>query len=86
MMSPLSRRDFLLRSGIIGCSLAASPLVTPVSLAQTPWDNRLVVIILRGGMDGLDAVQPYGDPALRQLRSSLFPLLKSQMQRQRAII
>lgn len=71
MTSPLSRRDFLLRSGIIGCSLAASPLVTPVSLAQTPWDNRLVVIILRGGMDGLDAVQPYGDPALRQLRSTL---------------
>lgn len=71
MTSPLSRRAFLMRSGLIGCSLAASPLVTPVSFAQTPWDNRLVVIILRGGLDGLDAVQPYGDPALRQLRSEL---------------
>lgn len=71
MSSSLSRRDFLLRSGIIGCSLAASPLVTPVSFAQTPWDNRLVVIILRGGMDGLDVVQPYGDPALRGLRTTL---------------
>ena len=48
---------------------AASPLLTPVSLAAAPWDTRLVVIILRGGMDGLDVVQPYGDagtsPALR---------------------
>jgi uncharacterized protein (DUF1501 family) len=71
MTSSLSRRAFLVRSGLIGCSLAASPLMTPVSFAQTPWDNRLVVIILRGGMDGLDAVQPYGDPALRGLRGSL---------------
>lgn len=71
MSNALSRRDFLLRSGVIGCSLAASPLVTPVSFAATPWDTRLVVLILRGGMDGLDVVQPYGDPALRALRPSL---------------
>lgn len=71
MTSELSRRAFLTRSGILGCSLAASPLITPVSFAQTPWDTRLVVIILRGGMDGLDAVQPYGDPALRRLRGTL---------------
>jgi uncharacterized protein (DUF1501 family) len=71
MTSSLSRRAFLVRSGLIGCSLAASPLMAPVSFAQTPWDNRLVVIILRGGMDGLDAVQPYGDPALRGLRGTL---------------
>ncbi|MEO0402629.1 MAG: DUF1501 domain-containing protein [Pseudomonadota bacterium] len=71
MPSPLSRRDFLMRSGVVGCSLAASPLLTPVSFAATPWDTRLVVIILRGGMDGLDVVQPYGDPALAQLRQNL---------------
>ena len=71
MPAPLSRRDFLMRSGLIGCSLAASPLVTPVSFAATPWDTRLVIIILRGGMDGLDVVQPYGDPGLARLRGSL---------------
>jgi uncharacterized protein (DUF1501 family) len=71
MTSDLSRRAFLTRTGLLGCSLAASPFMTPVSFAQTPWDNRLVVIILRGGMDGLDAVQPYGDPALRTLRRTL---------------
>ncbi|WP_299649923.1 DUF1501 domain-containing protein [uncultured Tateyamaria sp.] len=71
MSSPLSRRAFLARSGLVGCSLAASPLLTPVSLAAAPWDTRLVVIILRGGMDGLDVVQPYGDPAFSKLRGSL---------------
>ncbi|WP_299746065.1 DUF1501 domain-containing protein [uncultured Tateyamaria sp.] len=71
MPSSLSRRDFLARTGVIGCSLAASPLLTPVSFAAAPWDTRLVVIILRGGMDGLDVVQPYGDPAFNTLRGSL---------------
>jgi uncharacterized protein (DUF1501 family) len=70
-MDLLSRRNFLARTGLIGCSLAASPLVTPVSFAAAPWDTRLVVIILRGGLDGLDTVQPYGDPAYAKLRSKL---------------
>lgn len=70
-MAQLTRRAFLSRSGALGCSLAASPLVTPVALAAAPWDMRLVVIILRGGMDGLDVVQPYGDPGLRDLRRGL---------------
>ena len=71
MPRPLSRRAFLQRTGFVGCSLAASPLVTPVTFAATPWDARLVVIILRGGMDGLDVVRPYGDAALRTLRPTL---------------
>lgn len=71
MPTDLSRRDFLARSGVIGCSLAASPLFTPVSFAAAPWDNRLVVIILRGGMDGLDVLQPYGDPSFAKLRGAL---------------
>ncbi|WP_371157369.1 DUF1501 domain-containing protein [Jannaschia sp. 2305UL9-9] len=61
----LSRRRLL--TGV-GCSLAAAPLITPMAFAEMPSDNRLVVIILRGAMDGLDALQPYGDPALRVLR------------------
>ncbi len=71
MKSPLSRRSFLTRSAAIGCSLAASPLMTPVTFASAPWDNRLVVIILRGGMDGLDVVRPVGDPAYAALRPRL---------------
>lgn len=69
--SHLSRRKFLLKAGLLGCSAAASPLITPMSFAAAPWEARLVVIILRGGMDGLDVVQPYGDPALAGLRRSL---------------
>ncbi len=68
MTNALSRRAFLSRSALIGCSLAASPLLTPISLAATPGENRLVVILLRGGMDGLDVVRPYGDPAYASLR------------------
>ncbi len=63
-----NRRRFLTT---LGCSAAAAPLITPVTLAAAPWDTRLVVIILRGGMDGLDVVQPYGDPALADLRKRL---------------
>ncbi|CUH67932.1 hypothetical protein TG4357_03290 [Thalassovita gelatinovora] len=71
MTASLSRRAFLTRSAILGCSAAASPLLTPISLAAAPWDQRLVVIILRGAMDGLDVVQPYGDPSFPGLRRTL---------------
>ncbi len=67
----LSRRKFLGRSLLLGCSAAASPLVTPVTWASMPGENRLVVIILRGAMDGLDIVQPVGDPAFAGYRQKL---------------
>ena len=62
----LSRRAFL-----IGCSIAASPLLTPVTFAAATGENRLVVIVLRGAMDGLDVVRPLGDPAYNALRPTL---------------
>ena len=62
----LSRRAFL-----IGCSLAASPLLTPVTFAAAQGENRLVVIVLRGAMDGLDVVRPLGDAAYSALRPTL---------------
>lgn len=71
MIANLSRRQLLTRAGVIGCSLAASPLLTPVTFARAPWDTRLVVIILRGGMDGLDVVRPIGDPSFAALRPNL---------------
>ncbi|MEX0338749.1 MAG: DUF1501 domain-containing protein, partial [Arenibacterium sp.] len=71
MVEKFSRRAFLSRSAVVGCSAAASPLLTPISMAAAPWDTRLVVIVLRGGMDGLDAVRPYGAQELRQLRGDL---------------
>ncbi|MBC9247277.1 DUF1501 domain-containing protein [Paracoccus sp. 11-3] len=67
----LSRRLFLKSTALIGCSVAAHPLLNTIAFASAPGENRLVVIILRGAMDGLDVFQPYGDPALRELRRTL---------------
>lgn len=66
-----SRRSFLARSLALGCSAAASPFLTPVTFASAPGDNRLVVIVLRGAMDGLDVVRPLGDPNYAALRPTL---------------
>lgn len=63
----INRRAFLQRTGaVIGCSAAAHPFLSTVTLAGSDGghplgDHRLVVIILRGAMDGLDALQPVGD-------------------------
>ncbi len=65
-----TRRKFLGQVGAIGCSAAASPFITPVVFASAPVETRLVVIILRGAMDGLDVVQPYGDVGLSGWRKS----------------
>ncbi|MEM7717756.1 MAG: twin-arginine translocation pathway signal, partial [Pseudomonadota bacterium] len=66
-----TRRSFLNRSLALGCTAAASPLITPVSFAATPGENRLVVIVLRGAMDGLDVVRPLGDPHITSYRPGL---------------
>lgn len=67
----MDRRRFLSTSLALGCSAAASPLLTPIALASAPWENRLIVIILRGAMDGLDAVRPIGDPVFAAMRPTL---------------
>ncbi len=67
----MERRSFLKNGLMLGCSAAAAPLVTPVAMAAAPWDTRLVVIILRGAMDGLDVIQPYGDRDMAALRPNL---------------
>ncbi len=67
----MERRRFL--TGL-ACSAAAHPFLTRITLAGgTPalGENRLVVIILRGAMDGLDVVQPRGDAAYAGLRPKL---------------
>jgi uncharacterized protein (DUF1501 family) len=75
--SPLLTRRGLIRGlGAIACSAAAHPLMTTVTLAGSDGahplgDRRLVVVILRGAMDGLDLVRPTGDPLLARYRPSL---------------
>ncbi|MBM2575064.1 DUF1501 domain-containing protein [Jannaschia sp. Os4] len=64
----MDRRSFL---AALGCSAAAFPAATPMAFASLPGDRRLVVVVLRGAMDGLDVLQPYADPGLRALRPTL---------------
>lgn len=62
------RRGLLKGLGSLGCSAAAFPMLTEVAFASAPWEGRLVVIVLRGAMDGLDVVRPVGDPDFAALR------------------
>ena len=66
-----SRREFL-RTGLklgIGAALAAA--LPGVSFAAAPGASPLVVVILRGALDGLSAVPPYGDPDYRNARGAI---------------
>jgi uncharacterized protein (DUF1501 family) len=63
----IARRRFLLSTG----ALAASSVLPNVLFAQTGGSARLVVVILRGALDGLAAVPPYADPDYAGLRREL---------------
>ncbi len=67
----MDRRAFLRSTLALGCSAAAMPVLTHATFAAVPGEGRLIVVILRGGMDGLDVVRPAGDPGWRALRPRL---------------
>jgi uncharacterized protein (DUF1501 family) len=59
------------RHALLGLTAAFTLGRTSMALAATQTDHRFVVVLLRGALDGLSAVQPYGDPALPGLRGKL---------------
>ena len=63
----LNRRQLLGR-GALGMALAAAPRIAFAAWAS---DKRLVVIVLRGAMDGLSAVPAWGDPGFETARAGL---------------
>ncbi len=63
----LDRRRFLTGSTQLAMLAGFPGLVLP----QAAGDARLVLIILRGGLDGLAAVVPYGESRYRGLRGDL---------------
>jgi uncharacterized protein (DUF1501 family) len=67
VFSSLSRRRLLALSGV-SLALAHFPRAASASAAR---DSRLVVIVLRGALDGLSAVAPIGDPDYAALRGVL---------------
>ena len=67
LQAPVTRRRFLLGAG----ALAASAALPAVMFARTGGPARLVVVILRGALDGLAAVPPHGDPHYASLASRI---------------
>ncbi|NKB19570.1 MAG: DUF1501 domain-containing protein [Alphaproteobacteria bacterium] len=64
-----SRRDFLIGASATGVSCAFS--APGLALANADTGKRLVLVVLRGGMDGLAAFPPIGDPNYEALRRGL---------------
>ncbi len=63
----MNRRRFLKTTT---AALAAIPTAR-IALASAPTEKRLVVVVLRGGLDALHALPPYEDRTYRRLRPSL---------------
>lgn len=72
----LSRRQAITTLGAtVGTTIGAGALLggplAPVALARAATDKRFIVVVLRGGMDGLAAVPPYADRDYPDLRGIL---------------
>jgi uncharacterized protein (DUF1501 family) len=69
----LSRRGFFDRALPFAAALAAAQFLPRIAFARGGSSNRdvLVVIFLRGGMDGLTTCVPYADPDLYVARPTL---------------
>ena len=68
-MNPDRRR--LLKTLAAGSAFAATGARAHFAFAATPNDRRLVVVILRGALDGLAAVPPHGDKDYAGVRGAL---------------
>jgi len=61
------------RSALLGLTAAFTAGRYSVALAAAPTQKRFVVVIMRGALDGMSAVVPYGDKGLVNWRADLIP-------------
>jgi uncharacterized protein (DUF1501 family) len=70
--SQVSRRSLLQGAAAVGGGMAVAQMfgdaLMQATFAGTPGGNTLVVISLRGGIDGLGVVVPHGDPGYYRAR------------------
>ena len=72
-MTPVTRRD-LLKHAAAAAAVTTGGLLMPQSLAFAAagqGDARLVMVVLRGALDGLSVVPPVGDPGYAALRRQI---------------
>ncbi|MBT8040913.1 MAG: DUF1501 domain-containing protein [Gammaproteobacteria bacterium] len=70
MSSRHSRRSFIRMMGAAGW---AGLIPAPLAFARGPSEQKLMVVVLRGALDGLGAVIPYRESRLYDLRRKLVP-------------
>jgi uncharacterized protein (DUF1501 family) len=61
------------RATLLGLTAMAGGSRVRLALADAPVQQRFVVVLLRGALDGMSAVVPYGDANLAGLRPQLIP-------------
>ena len=64
----MDRRTFIRGMCAGGVATFTAPTL---SLATVPGSGKLVFVLLRGGLDGLSAVVPYGDRDYRDVRGAM---------------
>ena len=67
-MIVVTRRQFLGGAAVGAATLLIWPKLT---FAATGSDTRFLFVLLRGGLDGLESVPPYGDPGYQAIRGAL---------------
>jgi uncharacterized protein (DUF1501 family) len=67
----ITRRELIKYTGGLAAWTACAAGMPKLSFASLPTDNRFILVILRGALDGLAAVPPYGDRDYASMRGAL---------------
>ncbi len=75
MFDEIKRRDLLKKSGVLALGMLTWPAWMPRVALRTndaaPQGDVLVVIFMRGGVDGLNVIVPHGDPDYYKARETI---------------